>query len=272
MLQLPAVLSICAADPTSATGVAADAATLASMGVYPLCVVSEVCLRDTAQVEARMPLECELVVDQARVVLEDVPVGAIKITLPGSAVMVSALAELVADYDEVPLVLELPPLSRTEDEPDDAHLAAALELLLPYATTLVVDASAARRLVAAGMEEEEPELEDEDLAALLCGIGTGSVLVLGGARPGPQVVHVLYGEDGVLQRDVFERTDHPALGFGASASAALAAGLARGQDTPEATREALQYAHRADAAGLRMGMGVAVPDRLFWARNRESAA
>ncbi len=211
-----------------------------------------------------------MVVDQARVALEDVPVAALKITLPGSAAMVAALAELVSDYDDVPLVLDVPPLSAHEDEPDDAHLAAALELLLPYATVLVLDPSAARRLIAAGMDDEEPELEDNEMAALLCGVGAQSVLFLGGAKPGLQVVHVLYGEEGALQRDVFERAEHVALGFSSSVSAALAAALAQDRDVSTAVREALQFAHQADAHALRMGMGAPVPDRMFWARTAEA--
>jgi hydroxymethylpyrimidine/phosphomethylpyrimidine kinase len=270
MFRPPAVLAISAADPSSCAGVAADAVTLASMGVYPLCVVSEVCLRDTTQVEARVALESDLVVDQARVALEDVPVAALKLSLPGSATLVAALAELVSDYDDLPLVLEVPALSSQEDEPDDAHLAAALELLLPYASVLVVDASAARRLLAAGMDEEEPEMAEAEMAALLCGVGAGSVLFLGGGRPGPQVVHVLYGEDGARQRESFERADRLALGFASTVSAALAAALAQGRALDQSVRESLQFAHRADHAALRMGMGAPVPDRMFWARPEEA--
>jgi len=266
MIRPPAVLAISATDPTSCAGVAADAVTLASMGVYPLCVVTEVCLRDTTQVEARIALDCDMVIDQARVALEDVPVAALKITLPGSVAMVAALAELVSDYDDVPLVLEVPALSSQEDEPDDAHLSAALELLLPYTTVLVVDPSAARRLLAAGMEEEEPDMAEREMAALLCGVGAQSVLVLGSGKPGPQVVHVLYGEEGALQRDSFERSPWVALGFAATVSAALAAALAQDRDISQAVREALQFAHQADAGALRMGMGAPVPDRMFWAR------
>ena len=272
MHRPPAVLALAPTDPTSANGVAADAVTLASMGVYPLCVVSEVCLRDTAQVEARVALECDLVVDQARMVLEDVPVAAIKLTLPGSVEMVAALAELMSDYTDVPLVLEVPGLFHDDDEPEDAHLAAALELLLPQTSVLVVDTAAARRLLAAGLDEDEGDLDGTEMAAVLCGVGTGFVLILGAPGAGQQVVHVLHGPSGVVQRDVFEHADTPALGFGSSVAAALAAAMALGRDESVAVKEALQYAHQADARRLRMGMGLPVPDRMFWARSAEPAA
>lgn len=218
-----------------------------------------------------MPLEWEWVADQARVVLEDVPVAAIKITLPGTVATVPALAELVADYAELPLVLELPALSAQEDEPDDAHLAAALELLVPYASTVVLDPSAARRLIAAGIDDEEPDMPLDEIAALLCGIGAQTVLFLGAEAAGPQEIHALHDENGVLQREVFERAPRRVLGFGATVSAALAAGLAQSRPMGDAVREALQFAQRSESGGLHMGMGALVPDRMFWARNDDGA-
>ncbi|MCB1959467.1 MAG: bifunctional hydroxymethylpyrimidine kinase/phosphomethylpyrimidine kinase [Rhodocyclaceae bacterium] len=271
MHRPPAVLALSSADPTSASGVTADAVTLASMGIYPLCVVTEVCLRDTAEVDARVALDGELVVDQARMVLEDVPVAVIKLTLPGSVDLVAALAELISDYPDAPLILEVPGQVHDDDAAEDEHLAAALELLLPQTTVLVVDASAAQRLVAAGLDDEDHDLDGNDLPALLCDAGAGFVLLLGAPGAGQQAVHVLHGPSGVVQRDVFERVSAPALGFAASVAAALAGAMALGRDESLAVKEALQYAHRADAERLRMGMGLPVPDRMFWARPAEAA-
>jgi len=273
MLRLPAVLTISPTEPTSSNGLVADALTLACMGVYPLCVASEVCLRDTAQVEARMPLECDIVVDQARVVLEDVPVSAMKFTLPGTVEMVSAMAELVADYAETPLVLELPSLTVEEDESVDDHLVAALELLVPYAAALVLDPSASRRLIAAGIADDEPEdLRLEEMAALLCGIGCESVLFLGADGNGPKAVHLLYGEQGILQSMDLVHVGRRTLGFGTSVASGLAAGLAQGRSLEEATREAIQFAHKCESSALHMGMGALVPDRMFWARPEGEAS
>ena len=98
MRHVPAVLVIGPADPTSASGVAADVLSVARHGAYPLSVVSEMCLRDTAQFDGRVALDPELVLDQARMILEDVPVAAIKLSVPGSVGLLVALAALVADY------------------------------------------------------------------------------------------------------------------------------------------------------------------------------
>lgn len=260
MRHVAAVLVVGPADPTSAAGVTADVLTIASQGAYPLSVVSEMCLRDTAQFDARIALDPELVLEQARMILEDAPVAAIKLTLPGSVDMVVALAGLVSDYGNVPLVIEAPSLILNEDDTDDSPLSAAIELLLPQAAVLVGDVAVCRRLVSSAFEGDESQLSVEDLGAALCATGADHVLLLGGAA-GVQVVHVLQGSSGVVRRDVFERASVPVLGLASSASAALAASLAEGLGVPAAVQAALRCAHAAEGRHFRLGMGTAVPGR-----------
>ncbi|MFV0663987.1 bifunctional hydroxymethylpyrimidine kinase/phosphomethylpyrimidine kinase [Denitromonas sp.] len=260
MRHVPAVLVIGPADPTSASGVAADVLSVARHGAYPLSVVSEMCLRDTTQFDGRVALDPELVLDQARMILEDVPVAALKLSVPGSVGLLVALAALVADYGEVPLVLEAPSLMLHEDDTDESPLAAAVELLLPQAAVLVADAGVSRRLVGSSFEGDEAQLRVEDLGAALCATGAAHVLVLG-APAGGQVVHLLHGRDGVLRRDAFARAPQPVLGLASSASAALAALIALGGDLAASVPAALRFAHEAEARALRLGMGAAVADR-----------
>lgn len=260
MRHVPAVLVIGPADPTSASGVAADVLSVARHGAYPLSVVSEICLRDTTHFDSRVALDPELVVDQARMILEDVPVAAIKLSVPGSVGLTAALAALAADYGEVPLVLEAPSVMLHEDDADDSPLAAAVELLLPQAVALVADAGVCRRLVAASFDGDESTLRVEDLGAALCATGVEHVLVLG-APAGGQVVHLLHGRDGVLRRDAFARAPQPVLGLSSSVAAALAAALAGGGAVVASVPAALHFAHQAEARALRLGMGTAVADR-----------
>jgi hydroxymethylpyrimidine/phosphomethylpyrimidine kinase len=75
----PVVLTFAASDPSGATGMQADLLTLASMGCHPLSVVTAITVQDTTGVEGVLPLEAEWVADQARCLLEDMPVDAFKI-------------------------------------------------------------------------------------------------------------------------------------------------------------------------------------------------
>ena len=51
-------------------------------------------------------LDAEWVAEQARCVLEDMPVTVFKIGLLGSVEIIATIAEIVSDYPEVPLVLD----------------------------------------------------------------------------------------------------------------------------------------------------------------------
>ena len=84
----------------------ADILTLSSMGCHPLSVVTAVTIQDTMGVEDVLPIDAEWVADQARCVLEDGPVAVFKIGLLGSVEAVAAIAEVVSDYPDIPLVLD----------------------------------------------------------------------------------------------------------------------------------------------------------------------
>ena len=103
---LPVVLTFAASDPTSGAGLQADLLALASMGCYPLSVVTAITVQDTAGVEAFYALDPDWVADQARCLLEDMPVAAFKVGMLGSTEIVTVVAEVVSDYPDVPLVLD----------------------------------------------------------------------------------------------------------------------------------------------------------------------
>ena len=114
------VMSFNASDPTGAGGIAGDVATIAAMGAHALPVVTSVVLRDTAEIFEHSALDAEVVVEQARSVLEDVTIAAWKVGFLGSAEGVSAVAEVLSDYPDVPLVAymaNLPGSTRTSSRP-----------------------------------------------------------------------------------------------------------------------------------------------------------
>src|SRR5690348_13497304 len=94
----PIVLVFAATDPSGGAGLQADVMTLSSMGCHPISVVTATTIQDTMGVEEVLALEAEWVADQARCVLEDMPVTAFKIGVVGSIENVTAIAEIVSDY------------------------------------------------------------------------------------------------------------------------------------------------------------------------------
>jgi hydroxymethylpyrimidine/phosphomethylpyrimidine kinase len=260
------VMAFAASDPSGGGGLQADILTVASMGCHPLSVITAIGVRDTAEVSALMAVDPDWVADQARAILEDVPVAAFKIGMLPSIECVAVVAEVLSDYPEVPLILEAV-LDTGDDFGSEEFIDATRELLLPQTTLLIANSLDARRLAEHGGEDDEPDLAE--CARRLVEAGAEFVLITGTHENTLEVVNTLYGAQGQLRADAWERLPGSYLGSGTTLSAAVAAGLANGLDLPDAVRDAQEYTWQALANGFRPGMGQIVPDRFFWARDED---
>jgi hydroxymethylpyrimidine/phosphomethylpyrimidine kinase len=263
---LPSVLTFAASDPTSGAGLQADILALASMGCYPLSVVTALTVQDTAGVESVLAIDPDWVADQARCILEDMPVAAFKMGMLGSTEIVTVVAEVVSDYPDVPLVLDPVFASGRGDEfAGDDMIAAIRELLVPQSTVVTPNIMELRRLA----DEEDDDANLAECAQRLLDTGCEYVLVTGTHDSTPDVVNTLYHRGGVLRADTWQRLPGSYHGSGCTLASALAANLARGLDIGDAVYEAQDYTWRALVHALRPGMGQHLPDRLFWARETE---
>lgn len=268
----PIVLCFAASDPTAGAGIQADILTLASLGCHPLCALTAITVQDTAGVEAVLPLDAAWVADQARALLEDMPVAAFKIGMLGSVEVIAAVAEVVSDYPDVPVVLD-PVLAsgRGDQFADEESIEALLGMLLPQTTLLTPNSLEARRLAQQLGDDSGPEPDLAGCARRLVEAGCEYVLVTGTHEGTPQVVNTLYGSHGAVRSDRWERLPGSYHGSGCTLASAIAAHLAGGAELGDAVRGAQEYTWRTLAAGFRPGMGQFIPDRLFWAREEEGA-
>ena len=265
--SLPAVLTFAASDPTSGAGLQADLLALASMGCYPLSVVTALTVQDTAGCESFLPIDPDWVADQARCILEDMPVAAFKIGLLGSTENISAIAEVVSDYPEIPLVLDPVLASGRGDElVTDEMITAVRELLIPQTTIITPNSIEARRLV---QEDGEDDLDLAECARRLLAMGCEYVLITGTHENTAQVVNTLYGQDGVVRADSWDRLPGSYHGSGCTLASAIAATIANGLSISDAVKDAQEYTWQTLKSAFRPGMGQHIPDRLFWAREDE---
>jgi len=265
----PIVLTFAASDPSAGAGMQADILTIASMGCHPLTVVTAITVQDTSGVDDVQSVDAELVMNQARTVLEDMPVAAFKIGLLGSVENIAVIAEIISDYSEIPLVLD-PVLSsgRGDELANEDMLEAMRELLIPQTTILTPNSLEARRLVLdEDNEEDNPDLAE--CAKRIIQLGCEYVLITGTHENTPKVINSLYGEHGLIRSDSWPRLPGIYHGSGCTLASAIAALLANGLPMEEAVREAQEYTWETLKYGFRPGMGQHIPDRLFWARDDE---
>ena len=266
----PVVLTFAASDPSGGAGLQADILTLASMGCHPLSVVTAITVQDTLGVEGVQALDAEWVADQARCLLEDIPVDAFKIGVLGSVEIIAAIAEIVSDYPDVPVVFDPVLASGRGDAFATEEMTDAIrELLLPHTTILTPNSMEARRLADVD--------DDDDTALALCAerlieMGAEYVLITGTHEATPDVVNTLYAKSGVVRSDTWARLPGSFHGSGCTLASAIAAMLANGLDLADAVREAQDYTWQTLRKAYRPGMGQYLPDRLFWAREEAEAS
>jgi len=266
-IQQPvAVLTFAATDPSGGAGLQADILALASMGCHPLSVVTAITVQDSVGVESFLAIDPDWVADQARCILEDMPVAAFKIGMLGSTEIVTVIAEVVSDYPDIPLVLDPVFASGRGDEfAGDDMVAAIRELLVPQSTVITPNTIELRRL--AQDDDDEAGADLGELARHLLDIGCEYVLVTGTHESTPEVINSLYHREGLVRSDSWQRLPGSFHGSGCTLASALAANLARGLEMGEAAYEAQDYTWQALQYGFRLGMGQYIPDRLFWARD-----
>ena len=135
--SLPCVMVFNANDSSGAGGLSADITAMSSASAHVLSVVTGAYIRDTTEIHDHVTFDEEAVGDQARCVLEDMPVQAFKVGFVGSPENLSVIAEITSDYADVPVVTYMPDLSWWDDMAIETYLDACAELLLPQTTVLV---------------------------------------------------------------------------------------------------------------------------------------
>ena len=264
----PAVLTFAATDPTSGAGLQADILTLASMGCHPLSVVTAITVQDSAGVEGFLALDPDWVADQARCILEDIPVVAFKVGVLGSSEIVTVVAEIVSDYPDIPLVLDPVLASGRGDEFGGEDLVGAIrELLVPAEHRGHAQHPGAAPARARWTTTRKPTMPSARGACSTRAASTSSSPAP--TMPRRRVVNTLHHRDGIVRSDTWQRLPGSYHGSGCTLASAIAANLARGLDVADAVHEAQEYTWQALAHAFRPGMGQHIPDRLFWARDTD---
>jgi len=278
MLQPPPnVLSFAANDPSGGAGLQADVLAIGSMGCHPLSVITALTVQDTVGVEDIFPFHPDWIDDQARMILEDIPVQAFKLGLLGSVEIISVIAEIVSDYPEIPLVMDPVLASGRGDElANEEMIDAMCKLLLPQVTILTPNSLEARRLVQFcdddGEQDVLSDLTLDECADKLLDMGCATVLITGTHENTAKVVNTLYDANGVVRSDEWQRLPGSYHGSGCTLASAIAASLANGLAITESVYAGQKYTWQTLKAGFRPGMGQYIPNRLFWAGSSDDIA
>ncbi|MBC7203837.1 MAG: bifunctional hydroxymethylpyrimidine kinase/phosphomethylpyrimidine kinase [Pusillimonas sp.] len=247
-------------DPSGSGCLPADAITCSTLGAHALSTVTALHVQDTANIEEIQAVAAELIDDQARCLLEDMHVQAIMAGPLYTTDAVRVLAQIAADYPDVPLLLQLrtaPQAIESDDfDPEDA-ISATFELLLPQTDLVVADESVLTQWVADGLLPRR----GTSAAETLMQFGAKWVLTTNTPlRPG-QRAYVLQGPEQTLKSWPWTPPAHRISNQNGPLGCALTVELARGRTVPQATESALSLAAPFGARTFRPGMGAQIFNR-----------
>lgn len=279
-------LTVAGSDSGGGAGIQADLKTFAAMGVYGTSAVTAVTAQHTAGVLAVEAVSADLVVAQVHAVDEDLAPAAVKTGMLANPGIVRAVARLAADGRLPNLVVDPVLVSSTGHSlMDEGGVAAYRRLLLPHAAVATPNLREAAMLTGRSLADLATVEAMAEVAEELRSLGTTTVVVKGGHLPAagggpgagtdgggpgagadggcPDVVAGPAGTRVLPGPRVATGNDH---GTGCTLSAAVAAGLALGEEPAAAVSAAKAYVARAlaGAAAWRLGRGHGPIDHFGW--------
>jgi len=251
-LAKPVALTIAGSDPSGGAGIQADLKTFHQFGVYGEAVITLITVQNTRGVERIECLAPDLVSDQIRAVISDIPPFAAKTGALGDRGIIEAVAGLAAGFP-FPLVVDPVMLSKHGAALLDPDAADALKTrLLPYTFLLTPNLDEAALLTGT---------EVRDIAGMrkaaekLAGLGPRAVMVKGGHLGNGDATDVLFHQGEFREFTSPRIATRNTHGTGCTLSAAITAGLASGHDLAEAVETAKRYVTAAIRSNPGLGAG-----------------
>ncbi len=249
------VLVVAGSDSGGGAGIQGDIKTITVLGGYASTAITALTAQNTQGVFGIHEVPVAFLEQQMRLVLEDIGADCIKTGMLHSAEVIETVANVLADYPEIPLVLD-PVMVAKGGAPllQQQALEALKTRLIPRAAVITPNIPEAELLLG-GEKIRAGELTKAAKALLL--LGSQAVLLKGGHLEGEQVTDKLVSHaNSQAFASVRINTLHT-HGTGCTLASAIATGIAQGLELPDAVERARDYVHEAirTAPGLGKGHG-----------------
>ena len=248
------VLVIAGSDSGGGAGIQADIKAITVLGGYAATAITAVTVQNTLGVSAVHPVPPEIVAAQARAVIDDIGVDAIKTGMLSSVETVEVVAQVLAGAG-VPVVIDPVMIAKGGAVLLQARAIAAVRArLIPQAALLTPNAPEAAALTGLAVETTD---DLRRAGEALLAMGAAAVLMKGGHVEGEVVTDLLItpsGETSFSGARIETRHTH---GTGCTLASAIAAGLAQGLTLEAAVARAWAYVAEAirRAPGFGAGAG-----------------
>jgi hydroxymethylpyrimidine/phosphomethylpyrimidine kinase len=253
-MLIPKALTIAGSDSGGGAGIQADLKTFSAFRVFGMSVITAVTAQNSLGVQGVENLPPAFVALQLRSVLEDFGADAAKCGMLSTAPIIDAVAATLLERPVEKLVVDPVMVAKSGDPllQPDARKALA-DRILPLALVVTPNLPEAEALAGIPVTGRS---DMEEAARRIHLLGPRYVLVKGGHLKGGDAVDLLWNGRSFTEFTA-PRVDSPNThGTGCTFSAAIAAGLARGQAVGDSIRSAKAYVTRAIREGFTAGHGV----------------
>ncbi len=245
-------LTIAGSDPSGGAGIQSDLTTFRDFGVFGLSAIASLTAQNFSGVDAFMNAPPLFLIKQIETLLKEFNVNAIKTGMLGSAKNMSALAGFFKTNDFKGFKIVVDPVMRSSSGMSliDRDGLREMKKLVSFAMLATPNIPEAEALAGIKIRDES---DMEEAARIIYSYGPLNVLIKGGHLKGAPV-DVLYGKDGPHYfKGKRIRCGKRALhGTGCMLSAAIAAGIAKGEPLIASIGKAKKYVE--DTVKKRQGM------------------
>jgi hydroxymethylpyrimidine/phosphomethylpyrimidine kinase len=272
----PVVLTIAGFDPSSGAGVTADIKTIAAHGCYGVACVTAITVQSTGGVRRIESIDPGLVTETLEELAADIPIAAVHIGMLGTAKVVAAVVEFLAERKGKSKLanLVLDPILKSSSGAellDRAGTKLLIEKLLPLAS--VVTPNVDEAAVLTGLKVTDLD-EMRAAAQKLHEMGAPAVVVTGGHLDKAIDLLSFITKRGIEQ-EVFRaerQRSNSTHGTGCAFATAMACHLALNRGLAEAALLAKTYVTAAIAAGHPLGRGTGPVHHLYRMTQQRRAA
>lgn len=232
----PYVLVVGGSDSSGGAGIARDIETISSLGVRTCLAVTAVTVQTHEAVNEIHHSPPGLVADQMRAALQANQVAVIKIGMLARAETVAAVAAVLRENPQVPVILD-PVLASTSGRALlEADAVAVIKRKLMPLCRLVTPNLIELALLAGAeqaVDEDDAVVQGQDLLAA----GAQALLIKGGHASGPRSTDILLRSDREPIRVDMPRLAASLRGTGCMLASAIAAHLAKANSLEVSARE-----------------------------------